>query len=136
MRNAIMQVKNVLNGSIVNLLFYCHIILLILSQSVFLWEIWHQAFSLSPNCRENFRDLMLLMEITKCWKIFEVQKISIKMKNFKIFCEAQTESRLKQIIQSPHQINQLSYEDVQEYRDICFQVLWERSSSTSWNGAV
>ena len=45
------------------------------------------------------------------------------MKNFKIFCEAQTESRLKQIIQSPHQINQLSYEDIQEYRDICFQVL-------------
>ena len=33
------------------------------------------------------------MEVSKCWKIAEFQKISIKMKNCKIFYEAQTASR-------------------------------------------
>ena len=32
------------------------------------------------------------MEVSKCWKIVEFQKISIKMKNFKTFYEAQRDS--------------------------------------------
>ena len=32
------------------------------------------------------------MEISKCWKIAEYQKISIKMKNYKTFYEVQTTS--------------------------------------------
>ena len=47
---------------------------------------------------------MLLMEVSKCWKIVESQKISIKMKNFskflqvfKVFSKAQTASRIKEI---------------------------------------
>ena len=41
------------------------------------------------------------MEVSKFWKIVEFPKISIKMKNFKIFGEAQTASYLKKIIQPP-----------------------------------
>ena len=34
-------------------------------------------------------------------KIVEFSKISIKMKNYKTFCKAQTAKRLKKFIQSP-----------------------------------
>ena len=34
-------------------------------------------------------------------KIVEFSKISIKMKNYKIFCKAQTAKRLKKFIRSP-----------------------------------
>ena len=44
---------------------------------------------------------MLLMEVPKFWKIVEVPKFPIKMKNFKTFCMAQTTSPLKEIIQFP-----------------------------------
>ena len=44
---------------------------------------------------------MLLMEVSKYWKIVEFPKISFKMKYFKILYEAQTASRLKEIIQRP-----------------------------------
>ena len=43
--------------------------------------------------------LVLEIELSKCWKIVEFPKISIKMKNCKTFYEAQTTSRLKEIIQ-------------------------------------
>ena len=42
---------------------------------------------------------MLQMEVSKDWNIAEFPKILTKMKNCKTFCEAQTVSRLKQIIQ-------------------------------------
>ena len=42
---------------------------------------------------------MLLMDVSKRWKMVEFPKISIKMKNFKTFYEAQTATRLKEIIQ-------------------------------------
>ena len=35
---------------------------------------------------------------SKCWKIVEFPKISIKMKNCKTFCKAETTSRLNEII--------------------------------------
>ena len=44
---------------------------------------------------------MLLMEVSKYWKIVVFPKISIKMKNFKIFYKAQTASRIKEDIQAP-----------------------------------
>ena len=40
-------------------------------------------------------------EVSKCGKIVEFPKISIKMKNWKTFYEAKTASHLKKIIQSP-----------------------------------
>ena len=47
------------------------------------------------------------MEVSKCWKIVEFPKISIKIKNCKTFYEAKTASRLKEIIHfysaTPHQ---------------------------------
>ena len=41
------------------------------------------------------------MEVSKCWKIVDFPKIKIKMKNCRTFYEAQTASRLKEIIQNP-----------------------------------
>ena len=46
---------------------------------------------------------MLLMKVSKCWKVAEFRKISTKMKNYKTFYECQTASRLKEIFQ-PSQI--------------------------------
>ena len=43
---------------------------------------------------------MLQIEVSKSQKIVEFSKISIKIKNCKTFCQAQTASRLKEIIQS------------------------------------
>ena len=39
-----------------------------------------------PVCKyvvENFGISMLLMEVSKCYKVIEFSKISVKMKNFK-----------------------------------------------------
>ena len=49
------------------------------------------------------------MKVSKCWKIVEFPKFSIKTKNCKTFYEAQTESHLAEIIwphpqASPHQV--------------------------------
>ena len=44
---------------------------------------------------------MLQMQVSKCWKIVEFPKISIKMKNCKAFYEAQTASSVKENIQPP-----------------------------------
>ena len=38
------------------------------------------------------------MEVSKCWRVVEFPKISIKMKNWKIFYETQRARRLKEII--------------------------------------
>ena len=46
---------------------------------------------------------MLLMEVLKCWKIVGFPKISIKMKDFKIFYGAQT--LIYKIIQPPTRQN-------------------------------
>ena len=57
--------------------YYC-----VLGESDFLWEIQPQPYPWSSNCLENSSVSMLLMEVSKCWKIIEFPKISIKMKNF------------------------------------------------------
>ena len=41
------------------------------------------------------------MEVSKCQKIVEFPKVSIKIRNCKTFYEAQTASRLKEVIQPP-----------------------------------
>ena len=47
------------------------------------------------------RHLATIFLPLKYWKIVEISKISIKIKNFKTFYEAQTASQIKEIIQ-PH----------------------------------
>ena len=42
---------------------------------------------------------MLQMELWECWKMVKLPKISVKMKNCKIFYEGQTASRVSEIIQ-------------------------------------
>ena len=44
---------------------------------------------------------MLLVEVSKCWKVVQFQKNSIKMKSCKTLYEAQTAIRLKETIQAP-----------------------------------
>ena len=71
------------------------------------------------------------MEVSKCWRVVEFPKISIKMKNWKIFYETQRASRLKEIIKPlpyPPPTNlttfleqKLSYRDIQQYIDIWFE---------------
>ena len=55
------------------------------------------------------------MEASKCWKMFEFQKISIKMKNCKTFYEAQTASCLKEIIQPPPNPQPIPYQTKSYY---------------------
>ena len=93
------------------------------------------------------------MGMPKYWKIVEFPKISIKMKNYETFYEAQTTSRLNEIIQPPpppsiqpaspsHQIRlRLSNKNFlrEIYRNIqtfAFKELQECSSWASRNDAV
>ena len=41
------------------------------------------------------------MEVSKCWKVVEFQKNSVKIKSCKTLYEAQTATRLKETIQAP-----------------------------------
>ena len=93
-----MQVTYFLNGPISNLLFYCQIILY--WEKVTSYEKFSHNLTLEVQiCLENFSVLMLQMEVSKCWKMLEFQKIPIKMKNSETFYEAQTASCLREIIQ-------------------------------------
>ena len=56
---------------------------------------------LKSKLSENFSVSILLMKVSKYWKIVEFQKISIKMRKCKIFCETQTASSFREIIQPP-----------------------------------
>ena len=83
------------------------------------------------------------MEVSKCWKIVEFPKISIKMKNFKTFSMSQTASRLEEIIQSPPNKSFLRLWSknilTEIYRNIptfAFQVLRECSPWTPRNSVV
>ena len=49
----------------------------------------------------KFQRFNAIEEGSKCWQIVGFQKISIKIKNCKIFYEAQTASCFKEIIQPP-----------------------------------
>ena len=95
----------------VNLLFYCHII-----------SYWEKVTSYE-----------------KCWQIVEFSNISIKMKNFKTFYNAQTASRFKKTKQikvsyvSGKKILTEIYGNIQKF---AFQVLPECTSCVSRNGAV
>ena len=50
---------------------------------------------------ENFSVLILLMKVSKYWKIAEFLKISIEMKNRKTSYKAQTASRLRKFFSVP-----------------------------------
>ena len=82
------------------------------------------------------------MEVSKCRKIVEFPKVSIKLKNCKTFYEAQTASRLKEIIQPPStQIQRLWNKHLltEIYRNVLtfpFKALEICSSWASRNGAV
>ena len=93
-----MQVSSFLNDPMANLLFYCHIILY--WKKVTSLEIYPRSYPWSQSCLESSSVSMLLMEVLKYWKIVEFPKTSIKMKNFKIFCQVQIASRPKEIIQA------------------------------------
>ena len=120
----------------------------ILGESDFLQEIFPQSYPWSPNYLENFRISMLLIEVSKCWKIVEFSKISIQMKHLKTLNGTQTTSRLKKLPSPPppppptpdKSLLCLSKKKFTEiYRNILafiFQVLPEWSSWTSRNGAV
>ena len=77
-------------------------------------------------------------------KIVEFSKISIKIKNCKTFCKAQTANRLKKFIQSPPHQNKPYYvsetnffkETFRNIQTFAFKVLQECSSWVSRNDAV
>ena len=54
------------------------------------------------NFLENLSVLMLWMEVSKWWKISDIPKISIKMRNCKTFYKVETVIPLKEILQSSH----------------------------------
>ena len=88
------------------------------------------------------------MEVSKCWKIVEFSKISVKMKNCKTFYKTQTASRLQEIIQSspnpsPSDKMLLCLWKKKFLTEICrniqtfaFKVLQKCSSWASRNGVV
>ena len=90
MKSAITQVTYLLNDPMVSLYSY-HFIS---RKSYFFWEILFKT-----NCLQHFNVLMLLMKVSKCWKIKEFSKISIKIKNSKTVYEAQRASCFKESTQ-------------------------------------
>ena len=100
-----------------------------LRESDFLWTIWPESYSWNPNCLENLSVSMLFMEASKCWIIVEFPKLSIKIKNFKTFYEAQAVRRLKEVIQLLSEIHRI-------IQIFSFPVFWKCSSRAFRNGAV
>ena len=95
-----------------------------------------------PGKFERFNAINRCIEMLK---IVEFSKISIKIKNCKTFCKAQTANRLKKFIQSPppHQNKPYYVSETnffkETYRNIqtfAFKVLQECSSWVSRNGVV
>ena len=89
MKKAITQAAYYLKGPMINLLFYCHIILY--WEKVTSFDTYSHGFTIEAQI-PKFQHSMLLMEVSKCWKIDEFSKVSINMKNFKTFYDAQTAS--------------------------------------------
>ena len=100
------------------------------------------------NFLENLSVLMLWMEVSKWWKISDIPKISIKMRNCKTFYKVETVIPLKEILQSSHNpppsdsilLNLWNkkflmgiYRNIQTF---VFKVRQECSSWASKNGAV
>ena len=100
-----------------------------LRESDFLWTIWPESYSWNPNCLENLSVSMLFMEASKRWNIVEFPKLSIKIKNFKTFYEAQAVRRLKEVIQLLSEIHRI-------IQIFSFPVFWKCSSRAFRNGAV
>ena len=66
------------------------------------WLLMRNLTTILPfvsNCLEHFSASILLLKVSKYWKIVELRKISINLKNCKSFHETQTASRFKKIIQ-------------------------------------
>ena len=58
----------------------------------------------NPIFLENFSVSVILMKLSKYWKIVEFPKFSFKMKNFKTYFETQTVSPLNANYQASHQV--------------------------------
>ena len=66
------------------------------------WLLMRNLTTILPfvsNCLEHFSASILFLKVSKYWKIVELRKISINLKNCKTFYETQTASRFKEIIQ-------------------------------------
>ena len=108
MKNAIMQVTYFLNGSMVNMLFYCHILHIEKK-----WLFKRNSAIVLPlkfNLSGKFQCFNAIDGSITMLKNSWISKISIEMKNFKTFCEFQTSLCRKGIINHPpppsHQIKQ------------------------------
>ena len=109
----------------------CFIMLFYIKRKWLLIRNFVTILSFNSTLMENFSVSMLLIKVSKWWKIVEFSKPSIKMKHSKTFYGTQTTSRLKEIIQK--KILMETYRNIQAF---IFQVLPEWSSWTSRNGAV
>ena len=54
---------------------------------------------LKSKLSRKFQRFNAKIEVSKCQKIVQFSKVSIKMKNCKIFCKAEAASHLKEVIQ-------------------------------------
>ena len=106
MKNTIIQVTYFRNSPMTNLLIYLYkftcffiVIFLHIEKKWLLRRNLAVILPLNPNCLESFSVTMLLMKVSKYWKIVELPKISIKMKIFKTFYGVQTASCIKKIVQ-------------------------------------
>ena len=71
---------------------YCFIVILLyIKRKWLLMRNLSQYYPWSSNCLENFSVSMLLMEMSKCWKILGFPKILIKMKILKHFTRPNSE---------------------------------------------
>ena len=95
-KNANMQVTYFLNSPILNLFVFCFfVILFYIGKKWLLMRNVATILPLNSKLPGNFNFLMLQIEVSKCLKIVEFSKISIKIKNCKTFCKPQTANRLK-----------------------------------------
>ena len=81
------------------LIFYFIVILFYIERK---WLLMRNLTTILPfvsNCLEHFSASILLLKVSKYWKIVELRKISINLKNCKTFYETQMASRFKEIIQ-------------------------------------
>ena len=104
-------------------------------------------FPLKSTLSRKFQRFNAIDGRSKCWKIVEFPKISIKMKNCKTFYEAQTASCLEEIIQPPPNLplikwnltlslKQKSFLPRYTEQTFAFKVLQECISWVSRSGAV
>ena len=143
-----MQVTHFLNGPMLNLLFYCHIILY--WEKVTSYKKFSHNLTLKvQNCLENFSVLMLQVELWKCWNKFNFQRFQLKWKIVKNFPTPKQQATLRKLFSQPFPNptpsrqylttsleEKFSYGNIQKYIGICFQSASRMRSWTSRNYAL